>query len=64
LVKAKGKKEESFVEDLQKSSPPFGKGRRGGISEKALSKSNIDDLVKSPCNDGFVKGSRRQARKN
>jgi hypothetical protein len=35
----KGEKAESFIEGIQKSSPPFEKGRLGGISGNAFSKS-------------------------
>jgi hypothetical protein len=41
---AKGEKMESFIEGVQKSTPPFGKGRLGGISGKAFSKSYIDTI--------------------
>jgi hypothetical protein len=33
-----GEKIESFIEGIEKSSPPFGKGRPGGISGNAFSK--------------------------
>jgi hypothetical protein len=33
----KGEKAESFIEGIEKNSPPFGKGRLGGISENAFS---------------------------
>jgi hypothetical protein len=36
---SKGEKAESFIEDIQQRSPPFGKGRPEGISEKAYLKS-------------------------
>jgi hypothetical protein len=35
---SKGEKEESFMEGIQKSSPPFGKGRTGGIYEPPFQK--------------------------
>jgi hypothetical protein len=37
----KGGKEESFIEGLQKSSPPFEKGRTGGIYEPPFQKTKL-----------------------
>jgi hypothetical protein len=37
----RGEKEESFMEGLQKSSPPFEKGRTGGIYEPLFQKTKL-----------------------
>jgi hypothetical protein len=45
---SKGEREESFIETIQKSSPPFEKGRTGGIYEPPFQKTKlIPDLMVS-----------------
>jgi hypothetical protein len=38
---SKGEKEESFIEGIQKGSPPFGKERTGGIYEPPFQKTKL-----------------------
>jgi hypothetical protein len=38
---SKGEKEESFMEGIQKSSPPFEKGKTGGIYEPPFQKTKL-----------------------
>jgi hypothetical protein len=42
-------KAESFIEGLQKNSPPFGKGRQGGIFGNDFSKNQIQYLSLPPA---------------
>ena len=41
----RGEKEESFMEGIQKSSPPFEKGRAGGIYEPPFQKTKVIPLL-------------------
>jgi hypothetical protein len=47
-----------FIEGIQKGSPPFGKGRRGGIYGNAFSKNLTDIKFRINSKDGkiFLRG--------
>jgi hypothetical protein len=51
-------KAESFVESLKKSSPPFGKGRPGGIYVMAFSKNHIDTFLLIPIKERKQRANR------
>jgi len=52
----RGKKEESFIEGIQKSSPPFEKGRPGGIYEPPFQKTKlISKFVNSEACEALAK---------
>jgi hypothetical protein len=54
----RGEKEESFIEGLLKSSPPFKKGRTGGICEPPFQKNKLIQKKNLFGNQSFLENNR------